>query len=74
MMVKTSIITKNTYAFIGNGATVDGKAKKPGIDVRTGTFGVTLGSYLGVCLGGFFMILAIVLVPIMVLPPFFRNR
>jgi hypothetical protein len=36
--------------------------------------GVTLGSYLGLCLGGFFVVLAIILVPVMVLPPFLRNR
>ncbi len=43
--VVVPVITKDTYAFIGAGATVDGKAKKAGLDVRDGTFAVTFPAY-----------------------------
>jgi hypothetical protein len=35
------VVTKFVYAYIGEGATVDAKAKKAGIDVRAGTFSHT---------------------------------
>ena len=43
--VVVPIITKNTYAYIGDGAVVDAKAKKAGIDIPAGTFSHTFVNY-----------------------------
>ncbi len=39
------VVTKNTFAFIGDDAVVDALARRDGIDVHTGKFNVTFTSY-----------------------------